>query len=184
MRWPEDARVTPDIRSKLDARLAKFLTDDPGLDGAADSEAVQDLILDLYAIYTTDAGSNAVELRQFMLILGGIEWDTDEPRHVHSQKYINRLFSNRTDEAYTYLDKAISDREAEDARVAKDAFVQAGASGGEAKNKDSNAAVAKALDYYKKNHAEFKNKKEAAWYCAEHFPPIKYSTYYRLLRKA
>lgn len=72
MKWPEDARFTSDIRSKLDARLAKFLTDDPGLDGAADGEAIQDLILDLYAIYTTDAGSNAVELRQFMLILGGI----------------------------------------------------------------------------------------------------------------
>lgn len=183
MKWPDDPRIEPDVRSKLEARLAQFLADDLGPDGANNAQGVQDLILDLYDIYTSQARDSALELRQFMLILNGMEWDTEEPQYVHSQKYINRLFSSRTSEAYTYLDKAINERAVEDSRVAKDAFAQVGARGGEAKNQNSNSVVAQALDYYKKNHATFKNKKEAARYCERNFPPVKFSTYYRLLRK-
>lgn len=184
MKWPGDASIEPDVRNKLETRLGQFLTDDPEPDGANNAQAVQDLILDLYDIYTSQARDNDLELRQFLLILGGMEWDTEDPQYVHAQKYINRLFSSRTSEAYTYLDKAIKERAAEDSKVVKDALIQLGVRGGEAKNQNSNAAIARALDYYKHHHAAFKNKKEAARYCEKNFPPVKFSTYYRLLRKA
>lgn len=183
MKWPQDARIAPAVREGLESRIAQFLSEDASSDGGKDGRAVQKLLLDLYAIYTSLAGTEAEELSQFNLILAGVTWDTDEPRFAHAQKYINRLFSDQIDEAHAYIDKAINERATEDYAVGKTAIAEAGARGGKAKHQEAAAAIERAMAFCERHHAGFKSKKDMARYCEKHFPPVKYTTYYRMLRK-
>ena len=181
--WPDAPQLSPEVREKLNTRLAKFLEEDSSPDGAKDGHAVQDLVLDLFAIFAEVAGTGTEEARQFSMILTGIEWDTDEPRFAHAQKYLNRLFAGRLADAYAYIEKAHSQRAGEDEATAKKAMEQKAAQGGKAKHREHKAAKQRALAFYRDNHAQFRDKKEAAFYCAERFPPVAMSTYYRILRK-
>ncbi len=173
----------PDVRNRLNARLQQFLQENPSPDGGADGQAVQDLLLDLIEIHSGAVRNAIVEEHQLNVILNGIDWDTEEPSLVHAQKYINRLFSDRHSEAYNYMDKAIAQRDADNAIASKNAIRKNGAIGGKKKNLEHELAKQKAVAYYRENHLQFKTKKEAARYCEEHFPPIAMSTYYRLFRK-
>jgi hypothetical protein len=183
MKWPEDPHVPLEVHEKLDARLAKFVKADPSADGGKNGAAVQELVLDLFAIYITGTGGDEEEVRLCNLIFTGMEWDTDNPRLVHAQKYINRLFSGRLPEAHAYIDTALSLRAEDDAAAGKAAIAKTGAQGGKAKNRGHAIAINQALAYYGKNHAMYKSKKAAAVDLEHRFPPVKFTTYRRLLSK-
>ena len=142
MKWPQDARISPAVREVLESRIAQFLSEDASADGGKDGRAVQKLVLDLYAIYTSLAGTDA------------------------------------------YIDKAINERATEDYAAGKTAIAEAGARGGKAKHQEATAAIERAMAFCERHHADFKSKKEMARYCEKHFPPVKYTTYYRILRKS
>jgi len=183
IKWPDDPRLPPEVRERLEERVAHWLSEDTSADGAKNGESAQELILDLYAIYSSGADADSEGLRQLELILTGVDWDTDEPRHAHAQKYINRLFANDPTAAYAYIDKAVNQQESESATRVTEAIALTGALGGKAKHRETTAAKEKALEFYALNHAKFSSKKAAAKYLEQHYPPVKYLTYYRLLRK-
>lgn len=182
MKWPENTAISAETRQKLDQRIAMFLQVQPSNpDDTEEQIATQDLCLELFAIYMEAEGQNEDGFLELQLILNGIEWDTDDPQLTHSQKYINRLFSCRLDEAGAYLE-ALQQHRAEDAKaVLANAAKRNGAAGGQKKNSAKKEAIEKALAYCRANPHQFGSKKEAAWYCEANFKPVKYSTYYRLL---
>ncbi|MEN9833737.1 MAG: hypothetical protein RL753_891 [Bacteroidota bacterium] len=183
MKWPDDPDLPLNVRERLDARLTEFVEADPSPDGGKDGAAVQNLVLDLFAIYIRGTGGDEEEARQCNLIFTGMNWDTDNPRLAHAQKYINRLFSGRLSEAHSYIDTALAQRAEDDAAVGKAAIAAAGAQGGKTKNKAYAIAIEQALAYYMENRARYKNKKAAAADLEHRFPPVKFKTYRRLLSK-
>jgi hypothetical protein len=183
MKWPDDSKITPEVQDRLNGRLAQFLAEDGSSDGGKDSAAVRLLCLDLYSIYHGCEETNDEVVKLFDFAFNAAEWDTEEPALAHIQKYINRLFTSRDEEANSYLDRAINERIDEDADVAAATMSQHGSRGGTASQLQNRKAVAAALQHYQQHHAQFRNKKEAAWHYENLFPPVKFSTYYRILRK-
>ncbi len=181
--WPDSPEISHAVRFKLNSRIAQFLQEDTSDDGAKDGHAIQNLVLDLIAIYSETEGKLNEGASQLSTIVSGLEWDTEEPKFAHIQKYINRLFSGRLLEAHEYIDKAISQRLADDAEIARGAIRETGAKGGNEKNRLHKEAIKNAMAFYQDNHSKFKTKKAAAYECAVRFPPVKMSTYYRILRK-
>jgi hypothetical protein len=182
MKWPENTAISIATRQKLDHRIALFLNAQPSNpDDIQEQVATQDLCLDLFAIYMEADGQNEDGFLELQLNLNGINWDTDNPRLAHSQKYINRLFACRLDEAVAYLEALKQHRTEEAQAVVADAAKRNGSAGGQRKNMANKEAIDKALAYCEANPHQFKSKKEAARYCEENFKPVKYSTYYRLL---
>ena len=182
MKWPNDPPLPPKVLEKINLRIERFLAEDTSSNGASDSLAVENLILDIFSIAGSHSGTNNAGGRQMNLILLGMEWDTDTPRLAHAQKYINRLFSGDPGKAYEYIDKAINERLQEDSSVAKNAMGQAGSLGGTAKNQHTKIVIDKAMEHYEKNKSQFISKKAAAQALEKEFPPVKFSTYYRILR--
>jgi hypothetical protein len=182
--WPDDANLPGAVRDLVEQRINEFLVADNGSDGAQDGHAVQEFILDLYSIINACVDSADEGARHMELILTGMEWDTDEPRLAHIQKYINRLFADRQHDAYVYMDKVLDQRTADAAAAAKRGVAETGSLGGSAKNKATTDAVDRALVHYRANSTLFASKKAAAAYYEQHFPPVKFSTYYRILRNS
>ncbi len=182
MKWPENTAISAATRQKLDHRIALFLNAQPSNpDDIQEQVAAQDLCLDLFAIYKEVEGQNEDGFMELQLILSGIDWDTDDPRLAHSQKYINRLFSCRLDEAGAYLEALEQHRTEEAHGVVADAAKRNGSAGGQKKNKANKEVIENALAYCKANPNQFKSKKEAARYCEKNFRPISYGTFYRRL---
>ncbi len=181
--WPNNPQISSAVRNKLNARIDKFLLADASPNGAENSDEVENFVLDVMAIFTKTFGRPNEGAKQLGIILNGIEWDTDEPRLAHIQKYINRFFAGKASDAYDYLDRALAQRQADDAQVAKGTLRETGSKGGKEKNRRHKEAQENAIAFYKKNHSMFKTKKEAARYCEQHFPPVAMSTYCRVLRK-
>ena len=182
MKWPENTAISAATRQKLEHRIALFLNSQPSNpDDLQEQVATQGLCLDLFAIYKEAEGQNEDGFMELQLILSGIDWDTADPRLAHSQKYINRLFSCRLDEASAYLEALEQHRTEETHGVVADAAKRNGSAGGQKKNKAHKEAIEKALAYCKANPYKFKTKKEAARYCEENYKPVTYSTFYRLL---
>jgi hypothetical protein len=182
MKWPQDAKISVDVQERLNERLAKFIAEDGSSDGAKDSAAVRVLCLDLYSIYHGFKGTDDEVANLFDFASNADEWDTDEPKLVHIQKYINRLFAGRDQSVHTYIDSAINEQIAAHAEVAAATMSRNGSLGGRASQLEKVEAIAQAQQHYQLNHAQFKNKKEAARRYEELFPPVKFSTYYRILR--
>ncbi len=183
MKWPRVLGMPPEVADQLEQRLAAFIEEDISPDGGSDGTAVQNLILDLYSIATSHLGSDTEEVRLMELIFRGLEWDTEDPHLVHAQKYINRLFASRLDDAHAYIDKAHAGRIEADAAAGASAIASAGASGGRKRHRQTTKAKEAALRYYAEHRGEFRSKKEAAITLSELFPPVTMSTYGRLLRE-
>jgi len=182
MKWPENTAISAATRQKLDHRIALFLQAQPSNpDKMQEQLAAQDLCLDLFAIYMEAEGQKEDGFMELQLILSGIDWDTDDPRLAHSQKYINRLFACRLDEAGAYLEALQQHRKEEARAVVTYTAKRNGSAGGEKKNRSKKEAIAKALAYYKANPDKFASKKAAAWYCEKHYEPVKFSTFLRIL---
>jgi hypothetical protein len=183
MKWPHVPNMPSEVAEQLEQRLATFLDEDASSDGGSDGVAVQELILDLYEIGTSHLDPADEGARLMELILRGLEWDTEEPRYVHAQKYVNRLFDGRLSEAHAYIDKAHASRVDDAVAAGKDAMASAGAQGGRKKNLAAQTAIKAALRYYNEHNAAFESKKDAARNLERLFPPVKHSTYYRILRR-
>lgn len=183
MKWQQDAKISPDVQDRLNERVAKFIAENGSNDGAKDSAAVLVLCLDLYSIYHGLEGTDDDVEKLFDFASIAEEWDTDEPKLTHIQKYINRLFAGRDQSAYRYIDSAINEQIAADAEVAAATMSRNGSLGGTASQRAKVKAIAQAQEHYRQHHSQFRNKKEAARHYEELFPPVKFSTYYRILRK-
>jgi len=183
MKWPDDPNIAPEVKDRLNGRLAQFLAEDGGSDGGKNGDAVRLLCLDLYSIYHGCEEADDEVTKLFDFAYNAAEWDTEEPTLAHIQKYINRLFASRDDVADSYLDRAINERLQEDADAAAATMSQHGSRGGAASQLQNSKAIAAALQHYQQHHAQFRNKKEAARHYEQMFPPVKFSTYYRILRK-
>jgi hypothetical protein len=181
MKWPNSPNLSTEVIALLNKRLQEFVDADSSPGGGEDGYAVQELILDLYSIYTNCVGAEDEELRQMELIFRGMRWDTEEPSLVHAQKYINRLFADKRDDAYIYLDKALQERH----QLARQAVNQtqsiAGLSGAKAKHRKKNEVIAAALIHFDNKKTTYASKKEAAFDLAENFPPVTFKTFYRML---
>ena len=182
MKWPQDTKISADVQEKLNERLDRFLAEDESTDGGKDSAAVQLLCIDLYAIAHGFTGTVAEVADLFEFASNAAEWDTEEPQLAHIQKYLNRLFAGSDHAAHTYIDRAINQKIAADASVATVTMSRNGSLGGKATQLKKVEAIAQAQQHYQLNHTQFKNKKEAARRYEELFPPVKFSTYYRILR--
>jgi len=182
MKWPQDTKISADVQEKLNERLDRFLAEDESTDGGKDSAAVQLLCIDLYAITHGFTGTVAEVADLFEFASNAAEWDTEEPQLAHIQKYLNRLFAGSDHAAHTYIDIAINQKIAAEARVATVTMSRNGTLGGRATQRKKVEAIAQAKQHYQQNHTQFKNKKEAARRYEELFPPVKFSTYYRILR--
>ena len=135
MKWPENTAISAATRQKLDHRIALFLNAQPSNpDDIQEQVAAQDLSLDLFAIYMEADGQDEDGFLELQLIFNGINWDTDNPRLAHSQKYINRLFSCRLDEAGAYLEALKQHRTEEAQAVVADAAKRNGSAGGQKKS--------------------------------------------------
>jgi hypothetical protein len=182
MKWPENTAISPATRQKLEQRIALFLQAQPSNpDDIQEQLDTKDLCLELFAIYKGAEGQSEDGPLKLQLILTGINWDTDNPRLAHSQKYINRLFSCRLDEAGAYLEALKEHRTEEAQAVVTDAAKRNGSAGGQKKSSVNKEAIEKALAYCNANPHQFKSKKDAARYCEANFKPVKYSTFYRVL---
>jgi hypothetical protein len=182
MKWPENTAISVATRQKLDQRIAQFLQAQPSNpDDTQEQLATQDLCLDLFTIYMEAEGQNGIGFLELQMILKGIEWDTDDPRLTHSQKYINRLFACRLDEAAAYLEELQRHRAEEAAAVMTNAAKRRGSCGGKQKSRLKAEAIQNAMAFCRNNPHMFATKKDAARYCEEHYPPVKFSTYRRVL---
>jgi hypothetical protein len=182
MKWPESTTISAATRQKLDHRIALFLNAQPSNpDDTQEQLAAQNLCLDLFTIYIEAEGQNGNGFLELQLILNGIDWDTDDPRLTHSQKYINRLFACRLDEAAAYLEALQLHRAEEAKAVVTSAAKRNGSAGGQKKSSAKKKAIQDAIAFCRNNPYQFKSKKEAARYCEKHYGQATYSTYYRAL---
>ena len=184
MNWSEDPSLAAEIVDRLNKRITRYRREDTSLSGAEDQDAVMELIRDLHAIYISHTGTNDMNERFKILTALGEKWDTDEPGLAHAQKYLNRLFAGQSDDAFNYIDKAINEREQEHASVTKAVVAKSGSQGGNAKNRITNEAIKNAMSYYEQHKSEFTTKKAAARHLEKEFPPVKFSTYCRILTKS
>ena len=132
MKWPQDTKISADVQEKLNERLDRFLAEDESTDGGKDSAAVQLLCIDLYAITHGFTGTVAEVADLFEFASNAAEWDTEEPQLAHIQKYLNRLFAGSDHAAHTYIDIAINQKIAAEARVATVTMSRNGTLGGRA----------------------------------------------------
>ena len=183
MKRPKAPKTSGDIQDRLKERLDQFIVEDESSDGGKDSAAVQLLCIDLYAIAHGFTGTVAEVADLFEFASNATDWDTEEPQLAHIQKYLNRLFAGSDHAAHTYIDRAINQKIAADARVATVTMSRNGSLGGRATQRKKVEAIAQAKQHYQQNHAQFKNKKEAARRYEELFPPVTFKTFYRTLRK-
>jgi hypothetical protein len=182
MKLSENTAISAATREKLDQRIALFLHAQPSCPDAIQEQiAAQELSLDLFSIFMEAEGKNEEGFLQLQLILKGIDWDTSDPRLAHSQKYINRLFSGRLEEASDYLEKLQQHRAEEAKVVVANAAKRNGSAGGQKKNSAQKEAIRNAIAFCRNNPHMFASKKDAARYCEDHYPPVKFSTYYRVL---
>lgn len=109
-------------------------------------------------------------------------WDSNNPEVVTAEKILKRAFSGRYREASIYAEDAGKLDQKKGSITRK----VVGKSGGDKKNKETNDIKKRAIDEYLNNRTQWigrGKKKAAAIYLAEHFPPLKMSTYYGLLKK-
>jgi hypothetical protein len=182
MKRPKAPQIAAEVQDRLQERLDRFLAEDESIDGGKDSAAVLLLCIDLYSIAHRFTGTVAEVAELFEFASYAAEWDTEEPHLAHIQKYLNRLFSGSDHAAYMYIDRAIKQKIAAEAGVAAATMSRNGSKGGTAAQLKKVEAIAQAQQHYQLNHTQFKNKKEAARRYEELFPPVKFSTYYRVLR--
>lgn len=179
---PKAPKIAANVQDRLQERLDRFLAEDESTDGGKDSAAVRLLCIDLYSIFHGCTGTDAEVAELFDFASNAADWDTEEPHLAHIQKYLNRLFAGSDQAAHTYLDRAINQKIAADASVATVTMSRNGFLGGKATQLKKVEAIAQAQQHYQLNHTQFRNKKEAARRYEELFPPVKFSTYYRILR--
>ena len=111
-----------------------------------------------------------------------LEWDTDDPALSCEQKIMNRLAAGKYLSAVAFADASIKNKELLTKAVSR----ERGQIGGNAKNEVTNIAKKAALKYCKENTHLFSykgGKKAASYKLEEKFPPIKASTYLKLLKK-
>ena len=182
MKRPKTPKIAAKVQDRLQERLDRFLLEDESTDGGKDSAAVRLLCIDLYSIFRGCKGTDAEVSELFDFASKTADWDTEEPHLAHIQKYLNRLFAGSDQAAHTYLDRAINQKIAAEAGVAAATMSRNGSKGGTAAQLKKVQAIAQAQQHYQQNHTQFKNKKEAARRYENLFPPVKFSTYYRILR--
>jgi hypothetical protein len=181
MKWPNALDMPTAIAEQLEQRMARFIEEDQSEDGGSDGAAVHRLIIDLYSIATANLSSEDADTRIADLISRGLEWDTEDPRLVNAQKYINRLFAGRFSEAHNYIDRARTAKIEDESIAGQAAISKVGAIGGKKAHEAKAATISAALRYYENNRSTFRNKVEAACELAERFPPVAQKTYYRRL---
>jgi hypothetical protein len=110
--------LPPKTLEKLDAKIKLFMSEQTELDGAEGSLEVKILCIDLYKVYKDKDDQRTEE----ELLAMGERWDTDEPELAHIQKYINRLMSDRLQEASDYFEEAAEHEASKKSEAASDAI--------------------------------------------------------------
>jgi hypothetical protein len=127
MKWL-NRDLPPKILKKLDAKIKRFMSEQTDLDGAGGSLEVKKLCIDLYKVYKDKDDRRTEE----ELLAMGERWDTDIPELAHIQKYINRLMSDRLQEASDYF---------EDAAILEESKKEKAASNAKSKNAKESANI-------------------------------------------
>ncbi len=183
MTWLTSRSVSAEVEQKLEKRINEYLANDSSNDGGKDGGAAKELVIELYLIIEGHADHQREELLRQHITKLAAEWDSDDPELAHIQKYLNRLFSVRKQSASDYIDRAVNQQIASTAAIIHSAKKSAATHSANSKHEQNNAAKNAALAYYEKNKSSYSSKKIAACDLESKFPPLKCSTYYRLLKK-
>jgi hypothetical protein len=178
MKWL-NRDLPPKILKKLDAKIKRFMSEQTDLDGAGGSLEVKKLCIDLYKVYKDKDDRRTEE----ELLAMGERWDTDIPELAHIQKYINRLMSDRLQEASDYFEDAAILEESKKEKAASNAKSKNAKESANIRHRPNNRIIAKAMKYYSKNIGDYKNKTQAACDLAIRFPPLKTATYYKKIKE-
>jgi hypothetical protein len=183
MTWLTSRSVSAEVEQKLEKRINEYLANDSSHNGGMDGGAAKELVIELYLIIEGNADPEQEELLREQITKMAAEWDSDDTQLAHIQKYLNRLFSVREQSASDYIDRAVNQQIASTTAIVHSAKKSAATHSANSKHEKNNAAKNAALAYYEKNKANYSSKKNAARDLESKFPPLKYSTYYRLLKK-
>ena len=107
-----------------------------------------------------------------------LEWDTDDASLAVEQKLMNRLARGDYIGAIKLAESNVRYKE----KNYQNTVVTNNKKNAKAKHESNNTQKTKALAYYKDKRHLFSSKEDAAEELAKRFPPIKKSTYRRLLR--
>jgi hypothetical protein len=182
MNWLSRRPVTAEVEVKLKERIQSFIEENTANDGGSDYLSVKKLIQDLYLIVKLETDSKQSKILIDRISELAASWDSEEPELAHIQKYLNRLFSNREQLASDYIDRSINLKIESDNELSKQTKSDTAKNNAHLKNLETNQVKEAALNYFNENRHKYKTKKEAAYELASKFPPLKYTTYYRILR--
>jgi hypothetical protein len=172
MNW-DNPDLPPELLEKCNARIQDFDSKQTELSGVDGAHEAKKLITDLYKICRGSDDTSTEE----ELLKKGQNWDPDEPEFAHTQKYVNRLFSDRLQEASDYLEKAIVHKESLISEAASNARSKNAKASADKRHAETNQIKENAIAYYVANKEKFINKKDAARKLEELFPPLSHRTY-------
>ena len=177
MNWP-DRDLPPKVLENLDAKIELFMSQKTALDNEEGMSKVKKFSVDLYKIYV---GKNDLRTEEELLAKGE-KWDTDEPKLTHIQKFINRLMSDKLQEASDYFENAAKYAELINSEAVFNSRRKSAKASADKKHRGNNRIKADAIAYYLKNRETFVTKGDAARKLEKRFPPLSYRTYYDALK--
>jgi len=182
MNWLNSRPITSEVEAMLNARIQSFIEENTANDAGSDHLSVKKLIDDLFMIVKLETDTKHSKILTERISALAASWDSEEPKLAHIQKYFNRLYSGREQLASDYIDRSINLKIESDNALTKQVKSDTAKNNANLKNLETNLIKEAALNYYYQNFDKFKAKKDAARELELKFPPIKYSTYYKILR--
>ena len=176
------------MNSKNDTVLHKILSDfekcvDPESEKLLGKRAWKMILqLRIEQLGSSNASKKIKEKINAKTTATALNWDTNDAALSTTQKIFNRLASGRYSEAIKLAQSSVHTKEEASKKVLQQNAVKSANS----KHAKNNKIIDEAMEYFKMHRSEYKGrggKKRAARDLERLFPPIKYHTYLKHLKK-